>query len=264
MCAHSLFSRQDFAVPSKLIMQQWQMRKAESEQTIADLVRNRCPRAIHSIGVVEALTEREQQQEQKKQVLALMLELEKTLGAFRSHPQVDKWYAEHVRQLTTPHFRSSCLLLRGESQAGKTRQGASILGIQRTLIVNCQGLQTALPSLREYCRNTHDAIVFDEITEEQVLANKMVFQCGPQPVELSQSVCNQHSYRRWFYNCAMILCSNTFRMSHRDGLKDPTHVDWLCANIYDARLAKGEKWYMKGQKKRGPAAISNPARRSAN
>ena len=251
-------------MPSKLIMQQWQMRKMDWEQTIANLVRSRCPRALASIQVVEALMEREQQDEQKKQVAALMLELEKSLGTFRSHPLVDKWYAEHVKQLKEPHFRSSCLLLRGESQAGKSRKGASIFGIQSSLIVNCQGLQEALPSLRAYDRTLHAAIVFDEVTEEQVLANKMVFQCGPQPVELSQSVCNQHCYTRWFYNCAMILCSNTFRMSHEDGVKDAAAVDWLGANIYDARLAKGEKWYMHAHKKKGAGATAKPACRSAN
>jgi hypothetical protein len=51
----------------------------------------------------------------------------------------------------------------------------------------------------------HRAIVFDEIDEGQALANKLVLQAGPWPVLLSQSVCNQHSYSKWFYGCAMIL-----------------------------------------------------------
>ena len=228
------------------------MHKIASRKAIADLVRCRCSRAPSAIALVEGLTERSRELEQEQQVEALVDELEATLGAFRSHSQVDKWHAEHLRQLTQLHLRSSSLLLRGESQAGKSRKAVSIFGCRRTLIVNCQGLGTALPSLRAYSRDSHDAIVFDEITEVQVLANKLVFQCGPNPVELSQSVCNQHSYRRSFYNCAMILCSNTFRMTHEDGLEDPADVDWLRANIYDARLRPGEKWYCVKESHKSP------------
>ena len=41
----------------------------------------------------------------------------------------------------------------------------------------------------------------------------------------------------------MILCSNTFRMTQEEGLKDPTDEDWLQANILDARLEPGQRWY---------------------
>ena len=224
------------------------MRKIDARQAVADMVRSRCPRALAAISIVEALTEKEVEFEQQDHIQALLSELEETLGAFRSHPNVDKWYAEYNRQLMESHFRASCLLLRGESQAGKTRKAVSLFGFQHTLIVNCQGLGSALPSLRMYSRTKHLAVVFDEISEEQVLANKLVFQCGPYPVELSQSVCNQHCYKRWFYNCAMVLCSNTFRMTHQDGMKEAADVDWLSANIYDARLSKGDKWYVASQR----------------
>ena len=89
----------------------------------------------------------------------------------------------------------------------------------------------------------HRAIVFDEIDEGQAFANKLVFQAGPWPVLLSQSVCNQHSYSTWFYGCARILCSNTFRMSSDDGLCDMAAVDWLQSNIVDAKLPEGQTWF---------------------
>ena len=174
---------------------------------------------------------------------AVLHDLEKALGFFRDTEVVQKWVSEHARNKNRIHFRSSSLLLRGASQAGKTQKAFSLFGYSRTLVVNCQGLGTALPSLRDYTRSDHDCIIFDEIDEQQVLANKLVFQCGPWPVELSQSVCNQHSYRRWFYNCALILCSNTFRMTQEDGLECPAAIDWLQANIMDARLPDGNKWY---------------------
>ena len=43
----------------------------------------------------------------------------------------------------------------------------------------------------------------------------------------------------------MILCSNTFRMSADDGLDDAAAVDWLPANIVDAKLPVGRTWYDK-------------------
>ena len=233
----------DFPVSSKLVMQQWQAGKLTSAQAVRDLVRSRCARAAHCITVVEALRDREEAALQEQQVHDLMRRLEWMLGAFRSHPVIDQFLEEHRKQQTQPHFRASCLLLRGQSQSGKTRKANSLFGVSRTLSVNCQGLGTALPSLRAFNRDLHDAIAFDEISAEQVLHNKLVFQCGPVPVELSQSVCNQHMYKRWFYNCAMILCSNTFRMTQEEGLKDPTDEDWLQANILDARLEPGQRWY---------------------
>ena len=226
-----------------MIMQQWQARKLSTQQVLDDLVRSRCPRAVACINVVENLRNRELAKEERGLVDAVLRDLEGELGIFRDHAVVQKWMAEHARNRNRIHFRSASLLLRGASQAGKTQKAFSLFGYSRTLVVNCQGLGTALPSLREYMRADYNCIIFDEIDEQQVLANKLVFQCGPWPVELSQSVCNQHSYRRWFYNCAMILCSNTFRMTQEEGLECLAAIDWLQANIKDARLPDGQRWY---------------------
>ena len=237
------FAFKDFVVPSKIIMQQWQARKIASKQCLHDLIRSRCPRAVTCSMVVRALADQELEIEQQTQIGVLLEGLEKTLGAFRSHPEVQRWIDEHRADLNTPHFRARCLLLRGPSRAGKTQKAMSLFGYKATLVVNCQGLGTNLPSLREYDRARHSAIVWDEVDEGQVLANKLVFQCGAWPVQLSQSVCNQHSYQRWFYNCAMILCSNTFRTTQQDGLASAEAEDWLQANLVDARLPLGQAWY---------------------
>ena len=168
--------------------------------------------------------------------------LEQSLGSFRSHPTVDAWLLERSLDAARPRFRSKCLLLRGKSRSGKSQKALSLFGYKRTLSVKCQGLGTGLPSLRPFLHAHHEAIVFDEIDEQQVLANKLMFQCGPWPVQLSQSVCNQHAYERWFYGCAMILCSNTFRMTAAEGLSVEAE-DWLTANVMDACLSAGEVWY---------------------
>ena len=235
---------QDFVIASKNVMQLWQGRKLSCEQAKRDLVRSRCPRAPAMLSVIALLSAQQQEFDLMDRVADVLAALERSLGQFRDHPEVARWQQEREEAMMRPHFRAKSLLLRGKTRSGKSQKGLSLFGYKRTLVVNCQGLGSSLPSLRGYCHTSVDAIVFDEIDEQQVLANKMVFQCGPWPVELSQSVCGQHAYKRWFYGCAMILCSNTFRMRRKDGLKSKASEDWLVGNIIDARLADGEVWYL--------------------
>ena len=235
---------QDFAVPSKLIMQQWTARKLSDEQVQIDLLESRCPRAPAMLTAVTSLIAASEKFSMEVESQRVLAQLEKTLRSFRSLPCIDGWLANFDEHVSQPRFRTQCLLLRGASRTGKTQKALSFFGYQRTLVVNCQGLGTNLPCLRSYDRSKHRAIVFDEIDEGQVLANKLVFQAGPWLVKLSQSVCNQHSYSKWFYGCAMILCSNTFRMSSVDGLHDVAAIDWLQTNIVDAQLPDGCTWFI--------------------
>lgn len=228
---------------SKVIMDQWQKRKISSEQAKEDLIRSRCRGASNSLALIEALDKRAEELELQEKVGAVLDKLERSLGSFRSHAQVDAWLAEREEHAATVHFRSRSLLLRGKSKSGKSQKALSLFGYKKTLLVNCQGLDTGLPSLRPFLHAHHQAIVFDEISEQQVLHNKMVFQCGPWPVQLSQSVCNQHAYERWFYGCALILCSNKFAMSKAEGL-DEEEEDWLRSNVVDCWLPAGEAWYI--------------------
>ena len=234
---------QDFAVPAKMIMQQWTARKLSDEQVRTDLVHSRCPRAPAMLSAVATMIAQAEKMDIDAEAQRVLMKLESTLGSFCSLPSIDTWLSTFHDPIQQPRFRRQCLLLRGASRTGKTQKALSLFGYQCTLVVNCQGLGTHLPCLRSYDRAKHRAIVFDEIDESQVLANKLVFQAGPWPVHLSQSVCNQHSYSKWFYGCAMILCSNTFRMSAQDGLDDVAAIDWLQSNIVDAKLPEGRAWY---------------------
>ena len=116
---------QDFPVPSKMVMQQWQAAKLTSAQAIRDLVRSRCTRAAACITVEEALRDSEVAALQEQHVHELMGRLERMLGSFRTHPVIDQFLEEHRKQQQRPHFRASCLLLRGQSQSGKTRKASA-------------------------------------------------------------------------------------------------------------------------------------------
>ena len=109
--------------------------------------------------------------------------------------------------------RACSLLLAGESGCGKTSYGGFLAGGPRkAMVVDCQGLGCHLPSVADYHKKGYEGIVWDEISREQVLANKKVLQASIYRMELGQSACNQHAYMIWPYLMKNILCSNKFIM----------------------------------------------------
>ena len=143
--------------------------------------------------------------------------------------------------------RACSLLLAGESGCGKTSYGVALAGGPRkAMVVNCQGLGCHLPSVADYHKKGYEGIVWDEISREQVLANKKMFQASIYPMELGQSVCNQHAYTIWPYLMKNILCSNKFAiMSGQDSSLEREDEDWLQNNVMAAHLPRGKCWYLR-------------------
>ena len=125
---------------------------------------------------------------------------------------------------------------------GKTQKAMSLHGIKYSLVVNCQGLQSSLPSLREVAGSDVQCVIFDEVSAEQVLANKLVFQAGPWPVTLGQSACGQHAYSLNLYALPMICCSNDFKTTVQDGLS-PDAAQWLGENMWEASPPESCAWF---------------------
>ena len=97
--------------------------------------------------------------------------------------------------------------------------------------------------MREFAKEDYDCIIYDEVSERQVLSNKLVFQSGPKPVTLGQSPCGAFQYTRDLYAVPMILCSNEFKLTEEEGLTE-AEEEWLRKNIIVARLPKGAKaWF---------------------
>ena len=142
-------------------------------------------------------------------------------------------------------YRHRSLLIRGKSRSGKTQKACSIFGFSSSLVVNCQGLGSNLPSLSHLNRSKHKALILDEANYEQVVANKQFFQAGARAVQLGQSACNQFAYSVFVYKLPIILCSNKFPMTEEEGLS-AEDADWLQANIYDVPQPVGGKWYVDG------------------
>ena len=110
--------------------------------------------------------------------------------------------------------------------------------------MNCQGLGSNLPSLRNFRRTEHLCIVFDEVGSQQVLANKLVFQAGFDELTLSQSVCNVAAHAVWLYGVPRTLCSNHFQLVSEPAapmaLEDE---EYLAKNLISGSLPLGEVWF---------------------
>lgn len=233
-------------VTTKTIWELWQHRKMASEDCKQELLRSRHTTAARLMGVLDAHIA-----EERRQVHVKALELARGLvelefSRFRSHPLLDEFMAQFQGPTAKPLARYRCLLLRGESRAGKTQRALSLFGSDATLAVNCQGVSPGLPCIRRFSRSRHAAILWDEIDEQQVLQNKLCFQSGLQVVTLGQSACNAFAYEVMLHAVPMLLCSNTFSMTTSRG-KDlpPEDVQWLAENIIEVRLAPGMKWYLR-------------------
>ena len=229
-------------VSHKMIIGFWRVRKLSHEQCIEDLLLSREPSCLRLISLVENVRIMETDKARGASRACLLSLLVASLGAFRAHKNIDCFLAQFIEAQTKPCFRFKTLLLRGRSRMGKSQRAVSLFGVHGSLIVNCQGLNSSLPSLRHFIRGQTLCIIFDEISAEQVLANKLIFQAGPWPVTLGQSACGQHAYTLDLYAIPMICCSNDFKTTVQDGLSVEA-ADWISENILEASPPEGLAWY---------------------
>lgn len=237
---------QDFTVEPNFVLSLWTAKKFSHEQAIADLYRTRCPAAAQVIQFVKFIQQHEKEKDEEVQQQFVEQELAKGLRPFIKHCAVEKWKMQYLPEMFGRLHRFKVLVLRGNSQAGKTLFAQSLFGEKQTLTVQCQGLaDDDLPSLRALDRSKHSCIVFDEVRPLQVLNNKAFFQAGKCPVELAQSKCGGFRYRVWPYGLAMICCSNKFPMTVSEGLPTAEDEDWLGANCIVASFFRGQTCYVR-------------------
>jgi hypothetical protein len=230
-------------------MLQWQARKISHATAYRDLVLCRDPSAQRSWQFVQAVKDAEEQAEFRKSSSLILARAPSLLSGFRGHPAIDNWMQQFHPSELERLLRFRPLLLRGRSRTGKTSKAMSLFGISHTLSVNCQGLGTSLPSIRGFDRSRHRCIVWDEVTPEQVLANKLMFQSGPVALTLAQSACGAFQYDKYLYGIPQVLCSNEFVLegsSRKGHILTDEESDWLRENIMVADLLPGEAWFEAG------------------
>ena len=140
------------------------------------------PDTLGAVAMVKFVEQQERKLVYDAEIAEVQNALAGELTSFRSHVLIDQWLLDYdVRAYGRVH-RFKVLLLRGGSRSGKTQKAKSIFGHAHTLVVNCQGLGNAIPSLQDFDRSVHKCIVFDECQQDQVLSNKALFQVGPDKV----------------------------------------------------------------------------------
>ena len=227
-----------------MIWTTWRAHKISDDDVCKELIRSRDRGAISALQDVELLIKRARTLDVEDEIRRVQSILQSKQCGFVSHAVITEFLLQFETSRYGVDHRKKCLLLVGDSQQGKSTKALSLFSPEKTLKVSCQGLPDGvLPSLGRFDRAQHLAIVWDEIRPDQVLNNRELFQSNAHEQFLQQSVCNQHAYSVWVYHTAQILCANSF------GMDSPPlsegDAQWLNSNIHVARLAPGQRWFLK-------------------
>ena len=229
-----------------MIFENWQLHKMTSPDAQSQVVLCRCQNAQRLCATIDWLDDSARHERMSTIIQRRLKEMSGQLGKFLGHPVIDEFMKQFVIDpdgMTL--WRCKPLPLRGPTRSGKSRKGMSLFGEDCTLAVNCQGMAPNLPTIKEFDNENHQAILWDEISEQQVLHNKLVFQSGADSVMLGQSACNAFCYRKNLSMVPMILCSNTFSFTTSGGKPlSPEDAEWLAGNILDAQLPGNQAWYV--------------------
>jgi len=237
--------RQDLQVSARTIWQLWRQRKISSAVALEDLLLSRDVGSQRFSDLVRRAEQAAGAEMWRRCATSVHKQLLGTLQPALPHAVVTSW----IREFTLPKWRYKLLLLSGPSRIGKSIRAKTLFDPERYFLVTCQGLGSDLPSLREFDRDFHQVIIWAEITPQQVLANKVVFQGGVDRVSMAQSRCNGFAYSVWLWQAPQVLCSNYFpleevaadRESGRECIS-AEGADWLRANIVEAAPPDGMKW----------------------
>ena len=219
------------------------MRKLSHAECMRQLTLTRCHQLESLISNVRYVQQLEHKQEWERQRLVVTRSLATFANAFIKHDVVEDWKLQYTPARYGVARRFKILVLRGESMAGKSSFAESLFGEQQTLLLNCQGLDSDLPSLRDFDRSLHRCIVFYEVVHTQVLNNKTLFQAGKNIVWLGQSRCGGFAYPIWPYQIATVCCSNKFAVTQAEGLQSAEDEDWMSKNLVVVELPRHACWF---------------------
>ena len=243
-CFCHVFGMQDFPVSCRMILHMWQAGKMTAQHALEQVVQSKDPAGQRAYEAIQWHETQVRSVLSSQRTKHLLEKLNDTLTNFIADPRIDHWLQQFRSESFGTVWRFKLLLLRGASRAGQTLKAQSMFGASRTLVLNCQGLGKFMPSWATLDRAQHDAVVLDEVSEQQVLNNKQLLQSGPRPVSLGQSATNIFAYTIDVYALPIILCSNDFKLSVADGLSTLEEEDWLQANIIEASVPSCGKWYL--------------------
>ena len=212
-----------FAVQQKWVMQLWQQRKLSHEACRSEVIAAR-GHTIAYLREIDFVRQQEKKQRIMEEKARIDVALQRSFRPFRVIQPVEEWKKQYSR-FARIEGRYKFLVLTGPSCMGKTQFAKSLFGPQVTLVAPCQ--KVTEPNLRNFDREVHKCIVFDEIKSPSISGNKAVFQANTEIVELGWSQCGEHIYQNLLHGIACIVCCNDWMVGVANGSDD---ADWLFQN----------------------------------
>ena len=217
-----------FPVNQKWITGLWQQRKMTHKSAREEIIgaRGHTLSYLREIDFIERTERKVKETKLREHVQA---EIARNFKSFKVLPAVESWKLQYKPKeeggILNVEPRFKFLVLNGPSCFGKTQFSKSLFGTTSTLVLSCQGVKS--PCLRDFNREIHSAILFDEISSEIIAANKLVFQASVDGVELGQSQCNEHVYHVWLYGIPLIVSCNDWMASLPSASEE---AKWLRTN----------------------------------
>ena len=212
------------------------------KDTKEDLLRSRERNAVGALDALAKLDRLEREHELDEEMEAIQASVMARQKPFRSHPLLNSWMLQYSEDVTGKVGRFKFLVLVGPSVQGKTSKAMSLFP-GRTLKVCCGSCPPGiLPSVADFRRGLHKAIVFDEVRMDQVLRHREFFQANSYKQSLGHSATNMFTYSVFIYQVALILCTNEWNMSSTEFL--PSDLEWIGANQVLVTLPSHQRWYL--------------------
>ena len=162
------------------------------------------------------------QQKREAQRLKIENQIRGQQKPFKHIDAVTTW----LEQYNEIRDRYLFLVLDGDSMYGKSRFAASLTTAEKFFLVDCASATE--PELRQFDRDQHDVVCFDEAKPSMVIRVKKLAQAGVDIARLGQSATNQVSYQVWFHRVKLVICCNGWATHLND--MPPEDVAWLNKN----------------------------------
>ncbi len=192
-----------------LVQGQWVMNLLQSGKLSTvdakPLLMRCCHNVARYVKELEVLEEQEELRVIKEAKESALRVLGPTDRPFRVLPEVCLW----EEQYGVARHRYKFLVLNGPTKLGKTQFARNLTPPGKEFyLVNCAAGSS--PDLRSFRYAKHGLILFDEITPQQVISEKLLFQGSASEVQLGTSSTNCYSYSVFLWRTRLVMASNTW------------------------------------------------------
>ena len=211
-----------------------------------DLVRSRGRAALGMIKMIDQFIQEEVKYDLVEESERRLKKIRLSRKRYRRHATIRAWEEQTSKGDPDLLDRTKALLLLGDTRAGKTARASDNQPLRETMLVNCQGLEGgALPDISRAHVEGKTTVIWEEITVQQVIRNKRVFQSAPNITQLGDSACHVATYHVLPAKLRHILCTNDFPMTQQECKElTPANEEYLQKNFFVPLLPDGVVWWL--------------------